>query len=789
MYRVSPSVRDALREQQPVVALESTIITHGLPYPSNVSTAQEVEECVREHGAVPATIAILNGVIHVGLSDEQLVHLGRLPRSSVRKASRRDLALVLAQQSNASTTVASTMLIAHAVGIPIFATGGIGGVHRGGQESMDVSADLIELSRTPVAVVSAGVKSILDIPRTLEYLETHGVPVITLNSVDGSFPAFFSASSGVRSPLTAASAQECAAAMHAAMCMGMQNGMLIAVPNPRPMEGDAIELAVQQALRECAATATQGRDVTPFVLERVHALTGGASITANVELIKNNARVAARMAVHLTQLTRGGGGASTAPNRGGHVRSMSTSSRPSMRTGAPVVLGGACVDIISKPNAGLQLIKSTSNPGVVTHTFGGVGRNVCEALARVTSGTPPVLITALGQDAHSESLRRHCAAVRVQLLTPSISSDTPARTGVYNAMLDETGEMIAAVADMDVFQVLSHEALAQPLTHQSNGTRVSLQDVLAAAPLLICDGNVPESGLAHALRVADAAHTPVMYECTSVHKCVRVAPLLHSVAIVKANVHEIRTLARACRVRMGLQVELANEVETSAPVQREAESQRHVGGGEEEGEAGELDYSLCTAAATVLASMCRAGNAPPMPAHIHAHAEAYVRALREGSEQPELPDNAYTAPLQTPHATIGAARKYVVVTMGADGALLVSARADASPCGADMIALLPFFAATFHHATGMDYVHIPAPSAEVKKVTGAGDTFAGVLAAGLCEGMSMNRAARHALAGAYLAVTTPAGSGASTITDALNADAVARLVEAGVVPHVDEEEA
>jgi pseudouridine-5'-phosphate glycosidase len=280
---VHPEVRQALHEGRAVVALESTIISHGMPYPANIECAREVEARVRESGAVPATCAIIGGQPLVGLDGAALEQLAQ-GGLAVRKCSRRDLASVVAAGGDGATTVAGTMVLAHMAGIEIFATGGIGGVHRGAELSFDVSADLTELGRTPMAVVCAGVKSILDIGLTLEYLETQGVAVATMNT--SIFPAFFTTDSGFESPNSLWSVKEAARQLHASTTLGLQSGTLIAVPNPSPAaDSAALEAAVLQALAEAKAGGIEGKHVTPFLLSRVTELTGGDSLASNIELV------------------------------------------------------------------------------------------------------------------------------------------------------------------------------------------------------------------------------------------------------------------------------------------------------------------------------------------------------------------------------------------------------------------------------------------------------------------------------------------------------------------------
>jgi len=296
--RVRKDVELALAEGRPVVALESTIISHGMPYPQNLQTAREVEEDVREHGAIPATIAILGGEIVIGLSDAELERFAQLTSAQCGKVSIRDVGAVLAAKGNGGTTVAATMRFAWKAGIRVFATGGLGGVHRGASETWDVSADLLELGRAPVMVVCAGAKSILDLPRTLEVLETQGVPVVGLRTDD--FPAFFTPSSGLPVSARVNSEAEAAALFDAHACAAVGGGgAVLAVPIPEKERARGIEKAIDQALREVTEKQIVGAKVTPFLLARVNELSGGESLRANVALVRNNARVAARVAASL----------------------------------------------------------------------------------------------------------------------------------------------------------------------------------------------------------------------------------------------------------------------------------------------------------------------------------------------------------------------------------------------------------------------------------------------------------------------------------------------------------
>lgn len=293
-------VHDALECGVPVVALESTIISHGMPFPQNVTTAREVESLIREAGAVPATIAVLHGMLKVGLSPDELELLGT--STEVNKISIRDLPITVAMKQHGATTVATTMRIAALAGIRVFATGGTGGVHRGAAESFDISADLTELAHTSVAVVSAGVKSILDIGLTLEKLETLGVPVIAFGTSE--FPAFFSRNSGFRAPLRADTAADVARILRAKWDLGLDGGVLIANPIPTESEIPATEIGpiICDALGEMATRGISGKDATPFLLGRIVELTGGRSLRANIALVKSNAAVAAAIARALAEL-------------------------------------------------------------------------------------------------------------------------------------------------------------------------------------------------------------------------------------------------------------------------------------------------------------------------------------------------------------------------------------------------------------------------------------------------------------------------------------------------------
>ena len=297
---IHPEVQDALNTGKAIVALESTIISHGMPYPKNVATAIAVEQTVRENGAIPATIAIFDGKCHVGLTPEQLEFFGK--ERNVWKVSLRDMPYVISQNLYGATTVAATMRIASMAGIRLFVTGGIGGVHRGGENSLDISADLTEMSQTSVAVVSAGVKSILDIGLTLEYLETKGIPVVTIGQ--DIFPSFYSRSSGYRSPLRLDTPEAIASLLNTKWELGLKGTVLIANPVPSNQEiaTDEMEVHIQKALEAAAIQNIKGKEVTPFLLKYIADHTKGESLEANIALIKHNAGEGAKIAVALSNL-------------------------------------------------------------------------------------------------------------------------------------------------------------------------------------------------------------------------------------------------------------------------------------------------------------------------------------------------------------------------------------------------------------------------------------------------------------------------------------------------------
>ena len=300
---IAPEVKAALDAGKPVVALESTIISHGMPYPQHVETALNVEKLIRDNGAIPATIAVIKGRLKAGLSEAEIDYLGKTGHA-VPKASRRDLPVLVAQGRDGACTVTTTMIIANLAGIKVFATGGIGGVHRGAETTMDVSADLEELAHTPVMVICAGAKSILDLGLTLEYLETHGVPVIGYGTEE--LPAFYTRKSGFKVDYELDTPAELAKVFHVKQEMGLGGGMLVTNPIPEEysMDADAINKAIDEAIDDAKKQGIHGKETTPFLLAKIKDLTGGDSLNSNIQLVYNNARLAAKTAAELASLAK-----------------------------------------------------------------------------------------------------------------------------------------------------------------------------------------------------------------------------------------------------------------------------------------------------------------------------------------------------------------------------------------------------------------------------------------------------------------------------------------------------
>lgn len=522
------------------MALESTIISHGMPYPQNLELSQELAYILREKGVEPATIAIKNGRPCVGLSVEELRDLA-VARGDDRaqKISTREVCLLMGRAAVSdpppkpfwgATTVASTMVLAARAGIPTFVTGGIGGVHREVEDSMDISADLLELARTPVVVVSAGIKSILDIPRTLEVLETNSVPVVSYQT--DNFPAFFSPSSGVASPFRVDDVNTIAAAYHAARELQLNHGMLVAVPNnvhsangaDLIKQGQRVEDAIQEALQEASQDTTiHGKDVTPFLLKRVSELTDGDSLHINMALVKNNAYIGADIAVALSGPSSPK--SSLAPDSGAFDQ-VSSMSPPSNAEKVIVVMGGLVLDVMARPAA--KLLPKTSNPATCHESDGGVGRNIAEGLGRLDNQT--LLYSVVGEDARGDAMLARLAQTGVINVDDTVTRMAGQNTAIYLAILEDDGDMSVACADMDILQNIPEPP----------------GDVLERAGLLVMDANAPLQALERVAVSAKSHGCPIFFEPTSVPKARLVAlndVFMSCLTYASPNLNELWALA------------------------------------------------------------------------------------------------------------------------------------------------------------------------------------------------------------------------------------------------------
>ncbi|KAF1357921.1 hypothetical protein EJ07DRAFT_180548 [Lizonia empirigonia] len=555
-FRVSEEVREALHAKKPVVALETTIYTHGFPYPENVALASLLESVVRVNGGVPATIGILDGVARVGLDPEELIRLTESAgQPTTLKLSRRDLSYVcglrlLDKNFNGGTTIASTMLLAELAGIKIFGTGGLGGVHRGVESSMDISADLTELGRTHVAVIASGCKGFLDIPRTLEYLETEGVGVGTF--ADGragkvDFPAFWSRDSGVKSPTTIQDEIEAAAIIHAQHQMQIRSGLLFAnpVPSEAAIPKAEMDVVIAEALNQADAQGVSGKDNTPFVLAKIKELTKGKSIPANKALIESNVRRSAIIARELSILetkqeeAEGRSSSLFTPVQATvtAAKKAITNATPSMSTPpaspvtlSPTVSDALPVDIVVAgalavdfscdyapfTNATSQTdpLPQTSNPAVISQSLGGVAHNIAKAAHLL--GSSVRLYSAVGTD-----LSGRAAVSQLEdegMSTSGIETlPKPARTAQYVAVNNAKKDLTLAMADMSILETIP-ESLTSELSTKLFANSATKPKVFVA------DANWSSAALHIWLSAAHAASTTTIFEPVSTAKALRIFP-------------------------------------------------------------------------------------------------------------------------------------------------------------------------------------------------------------------------------------------------------------------------
>nr|XP_018671741.1 pseudouridine-metabolizing bifunctional protein C1861.05 [Ciona intestinalis] len=535
VIKVQNAVKEALLQNKPVLALESTIITHGMPYPDNLQMALSVEKIVHEHCATPATIGMVDGVVYIGMGEDMLKRLATHP--SPVKLSRRDLAVGCSKQLTGGTTVSATMLLAHKFGIDIFATGGIGGVHLLGQESMDISADLRELGQTPITVVSAGVKSILDIGRTLEYLETEGVTVATFGNTKD-FPAFFTRKSGFKSPYCVSGITEAAELIQSHQKLKLGSGMLIAAPIPKEFKasGTKIENSIKLAQQEASSQGIQGKEVTPFILRRVNDITKGESLKSNIQLMLNNAKIGAQIARELKT------------TRTKTTTASTTKTRKKIQTNQPVVIGGCNVDFVSKATQPL-VHGGPSNPAVVQQSFGGVGRNIAETLWRLNNN--PLLISALGSDYVAQLLMSHLKGMD----TSGISILPDHRTGAYNAIFNYNGELDLAVEDSDIHRQINTEMVEQHV------------DSIIVAPMVCLDANIAYDAINFVCGVCNKHNIPLLLEPTGELKAAQgymaCGEYTDVIKYMTPNVDELKAIYEAVTLQQAPSVDFESDLNSS----------------------------------------------------------------------------------------------------------------------------------------------------------------------------------------------------------------------------------
>ncbi|XP_037936541.1 uncharacterized protein LOC119670371 [Teleopsis dalmanni] len=511
---IHPQVQYSLDKCKPIVALESTIITHGMPFPQNFDTALEVEELVRANGAVPATIAIIDGRIKVGLNNTDLAKLAAKKQNEVIKCSRRDLPFVISQQKCGGTTVAATMIIAHMTGIKVFATGGVGGVHRDGHISMDISADLIELGRTPVAVICSGVKSILDIPRTLEYLETQGVCVAAYQNY-GIFPDFYTRDSGCKAPYNLENPAEAAYLIKCLYDLDLNSGILIGVPIPEKYSANKgqITLAIEEAYKKAEQQDVNGKQVTPFLLEAISKITEGKSLNANMALIKNNATVGAQIAVELCK---------------DNIYKDIYLQTEKMHK-APLIIGASILDLSLTMNDEIPTVLNGATYQIQTkQSAGGVGRNLAEGIFKLHGEAN--FISVVGNDELGKSLYK----LIPKPLQQSVEIDNTNNTSLCSVIFDKSGDCKLILGNMDIHKSITPELVMQQ------------EQVFQKAPLIIMDGNLSVQTMECVLELASKHQRPVFFEPTDMRIAAKPFTLPNDltkqIKIISPNIFELKAI-------------------------------------------------------------------------------------------------------------------------------------------------------------------------------------------------------------------------------------------------------
>ncbi|KAF2173373.1 hypothetical protein M409DRAFT_15658 [Zasmidium cellare ATCC 36951] len=595
-FKVSEEILQAIAEKRPVVALETTIYTHGFPYPDNVALSTKLESLVRENGGVPATIGILDGVARVGLDSKELDQLVSSPGSpNVWKLSRRDLGFVLGMKDaegkplNGGTTISGTSVLAHMAGIKIFATGGLGGVHRGAELTMDVSADLTELGRTPITVISSGCKSFLDIPKTLEYLETQGVAVATFaagrtGSVD--FPAFYARDSGVKSPVVLRDEIEAARVIFAQNSLGLQSGLHFAnpIPDKFSVPFQEMEKAIAEALEAASAAGSKGAAITPFILDKIKEVTGSRSVEANRALVEANVIRGTKVAVELRKLEQEGsagdshsvmtGPAAASFTNEGVPKSFAAAAQqleseprrdgaadqvPLSETRADVFVAGslavdlAC-DFSPRPGSRSQSPElQTSNPARIAQSLGGVGHNVARAAHLM--GANVRLCSAVGDDLTGKAALEALSAADMSTVgVKTLSKDSGSRTAQYIAVNDKNKDLVLAMADMSILETPS--SLSNALANTFDD--FWLPQLHACKPShLAIDGNWSPGYLARWLQAGKDINAHITFEPVSNAKSIGIFNLPHpntlsvfpspSLHLATPNIHELSAMYTAAR--------------------------------------------------------------------------------------------------------------------------------------------------------------------------------------------------------------------------------------------------
>ncbi|CAJ0609499.1 unnamed protein product [Cylicocyclus nassatus] len=524
-FIISPDVKAALAAKKGVVALESTVITHGLPYPQNLETAKSLEEVVRNGGCEPATIALLDGNVHVGLTSAELSRVADSMESV--KVSRRDIPFALSKGMVGGTTVAATMYLAHMAGIEVFATGGVGGVHRGAEQTFDISADLIELSKTPVTVVCAGVKSILDIPKTVEFLETHSVNCIVYGPRNV-FPGFFTQETTRKGQFNTMELEEVVQIIETSKAFGLSAGTLLACPIPKEFQanGNVIEEAVQKALKEASEKGIQSKDVTPFILAYVNKVTSGATMETNIALLKNNAKIAAQLASILAKSKK----------NNGQIKAESTPENNKAPRKRPkiAVIGATIVDFESITD---QQVKNdgASYVGEVMQRCGGVGRNHADALARL--GCDVTFISTIGNDDNGKYFMDHCPHIdksRVEVM-----EDLP--TAVYMSV-NVRGEVRFGISAIgDIINRITPEVIMRN------------EDVISAADYVLFDGNISTEAMGKAVDLISYYKRKAWFEPTDLFKARKIFDCrgIDKIHYISPNANEFRQIVE----KTGLSIE------------------------------------------------------------------------------------------------------------------------------------------------------------------------------------------------------------------------------------------